>query len=146
VLRALALLPFLVGAAPLCGGCIYRDVEVRDDPQPVERAPYQGVHFVRAVPPPAEYRCVGRVEGVAPGGDFVAAAKDARIDIKTKAAKLGADVVKIDRMRVPSDQHPSTKPAVLLTGRAYRHVDPAERKHARIASRARRARRPTTSG
>jgi len=124
LLASLLLAPTLVG----CGGLF------------AERAPStsgdRGVRFVGQAPAQPEWKCVGRVDGIAPPTDFVAAAHDARVDIKSKAARLGATVVKIDHVRLPS--HHSKKPAVLLTGRAYRRVDrhPDERPRARRHSRA----------
>ncbi len=81
---------------------------------------YRHVKLVGRVPPPKRYEYVGKVWGVAPREGFVEAAHDARVDIKTKAVKLGADVVKIDRVRLPSDRPRSADPVVMLVGRAYR--------------------------
>ncbi len=121
----LLILPF----ALLVGACSTLSTTAR---APSEAEPaYRRVKFVGRVPPRAEYRCVGRVSGVAPAEGFVDAAHDARVDIKTKAAKLGAAVVKIDRVRVPPvRRHP--QPSVMLVGRAYRLVPPSAQAHPRL--------------
>jgi hypothetical protein len=81
------------------------------------------VKLVAKAPPADRYRYVGRVAGRAPTDDFVEAAKDAQNDLKANAAELGADVVKIDRLRPPSDSSKATRRAVLLTGRAYKAIE-----------------------
>jgi hypothetical protein len=109
-------------SAPLLAGCLVRPIAV-EAPPPA----YRSVHFVGRVPAPSAWRFVGRVEGVAPPVDFVAAAHDARVDIKSKAAHLGATVVKIDRVRLPPEHPAAARPSVLLTGRAYRPATSDER-------------------
>ena len=82
-----------------------------------EDAPYKSVRLVGRAPSGGEY--LGEVKGVAPREGFVDQAHDARIDIKTRAAWLGADVVQIEKVKVPSASKKG-KRQVLLTGRAYR--------------------------
>lgn len=94
-----------------------------DAVHPAPDAPYRHVQLVGKVPPPARYRYVGRVSGVAPQVGFVDAVNDARVDIKTKAAKMGAAVVKIDRVKLPPSARQPSRSNVLLVGRAYRAVE-----------------------
>jgi hypothetical protein len=114
--------PFLV-LALVAGGCFGGPLAQRRAAPESETEPaYRGVRFVGKVPPRDRYRFIGRVDGVAPREGFVDAVHDARVDIKTKAAWLGAQVVKIDRVKLPPERrgasHPAA-PAVLLVGRAY---------------------------
>ena len=104
------------GATGLCG-CASVGSPVRGRPEPV-----MGVRLVGEVPP--SHRYLGRVSGEAPEVDFVEAAFLARADLRCKAAILGADMVKIDRVRVPPDRHRASRRHVLLSGRAYRTVKP----------------------
>jgi hypothetical protein len=62
------------------------------------------------------------------------------VDIKEKAARLGALLVKIDEVKVPSASAKPSAPQVILVGRAYRPLTAAERKAAHRASA-----RPATS-
>jgi hypothetical protein len=71
-------------------------------------------------PPPTLYRFVGRVRGIARTSDFVAAAHAANDDLRWKAHRLGADVVRIDYVAVPRDHWQG--PQVLLAGRAYKAI------------------------
>ncbi len=87
---------------------------------PSASRPMRNVPLVIKAPRAADFRFVGKVEGVAELGEWVSAANHARIDIQRKAEALGADLVQIDRVIVPDDGERGR--LVLLTGRAYRAV------------------------
>jgi uncharacterized protein YbjQ (UPF0145 family) len=76
------------------------------------------VKLVSKAPDPAKYVFVGRVNGVTPKTELVEAAKAAQQDLREKAAALGADVVKIDVLRAPTEA--IHHKGVLLAGRAYK--------------------------
>ena len=101
---------------------VYHGEQVVITVHPWTQATPERVQIVAKTPDPARYVFVGRVKGVAPAGELTDAAKQAEVDLKTKAAKLGADVVKIDLLRPPPDVAPTGKKLVLLAGRAYRRL------------------------
>ena len=76
------------------------------------------IRLVTLAPRAGRYRCLGKISGAADVSDWVEATKDARTDLWRKAAALGADLVKIDRVIIPAE-HAHGR-LVLLAGRAYR--------------------------
>jgi hypothetical protein len=76
------------------------------------------VRLVTRAPSSAHYVFVGKVRGVAPDAEFVSAAEHVNVQLREKAAALGADVVKIDRVAPCASGH-----RVLLAGRAYRRLE-----------------------
>jgi hypothetical protein len=83
--------------------------EEKAAPAPVEEA------WVRVVAKrPAHGKFVGKVRVVSSDLDFVEAAKVARAKLAARAEKLGADVVKIERLDT------TARGRVLIAGRAYR--------------------------
>ena len=59
----------------------------------------QRLHVFCKAPNKARYELLGTVTGVAPDTDFVSAAESARADIREKASRMGATVVRIDEVR-----------------------------------------------
>jgi len=112
-------------SAWLLSGCAHEaqhfkgaQVEITVHPwKPTVKTP-DTVKLVSKTPDPARYVFLGRVNGVTPKTELVEAAKAAQQDLREKAAALGADLVKIDVLRAPTEglHHKG----VLLAGRAYK--------------------------
>jgi hypothetical protein len=94
--------------------------DLRTAPPSPERSRHS-IRLVTKEPPANQYRCLGKIDGVADVSDWVEASKHARVDLWQKASALGADLVKIDRVVVPAEG--AHGKLVLLTGRAYRSND-----------------------
>ncbi len=113
-------LAMFVGALWLAGCAHHPTVtvasvdQVRITVHPWKKSP-SDVRLVGKAPDAEHYRFVGRVAGRAPSSDFVEGAKDAEAALKQQAADLGADLVKIDRLK------PSRR-VVLVGGRAYKAI------------------------
>jgi hypothetical protein len=75
------------------------------------------VRLVMKEPDVERYKLVGKVDGVAPTDDLMLAAGAAEADIKNKAARMGAQLVKIDIINAPEDA--GKKGVVVLEGRAF---------------------------
>jgi hypothetical protein len=95
-----------------------RDDAVEMRPAPAPPAPERQVRLVAKQPRASRFLFLGKVNGASLVGEWVETAKNARADLQRKALEMGADVVKIDRVRVPPDAYRGSY--VLLRGRAYR--------------------------
>jgi hypothetical protein len=116
-LRAVAVFVLLAGCAATRPGVRADDASERAS-DALQDPPAPSVRLVRRRPPAAIY--VGRVVGTARTGEIVEAARSAQAELRMKAAALGADVVKIDRVTPPPAHARGTHRMVLLAGRAYR--------------------------
>lgn len=105
----------------LCAGCAASTTN-----------PPSNVRIVMKEPDIGRYKLVGRVVGVAPTDDLVSAGPSARRDIKRKAARMGAVLVKVDEVTPPEDK--GHKHVIVLVGRAFSErlteAPPVARKHA----------------
>ena len=79
-----------------------------------------GIMFVGKIPPSAHYKAVGSLTGVSSAPGFVEAVREAKADIRRKAAALNATRIKIDKVRVPSEGAARGGEEVYFLGRAYR--------------------------
>jgi hypothetical protein len=76
------------------------------------------VRLVVRTPPRQQYQYVGRVRALATDRDeFVTAAHTVQDQLRERARKLGADVVRLDVIKEGGRDH-----VVMLAGRAYRAV------------------------
>jgi len=121
--RLLVLGLFAVGCAH--APAPHTRISEADDDAPPARAVtrpvdewHRNIKIVSRRPARLHYQYLGRVRGIAPNTDFVAAAKQARTQIARSAEKLGADVIKIE---VLDPTAPGNK--VLIQARAYRLAD-----------------------
>jgi hypothetical protein len=82
--------------------------------------PESGLRIVERRPPPRLYKFVGLVRATSVSGDLVEAARDADADLRRQAARLHADVVKLDVIAPPNDNRQHRH--LIFAGRAYKSI------------------------
>jgi hypothetical protein len=108
--------------AALVGGCATAPhtqvITPRAEEVQVIRPSVSSVRLVQRRPARDRYAFVGRVRAVAHDEEFVEAARRVNEMLQQKARALGAEVVKIDLVRLGERDH-----LVVLAGRAYRALN-----------------------
>jgi hypothetical protein len=96
-------------------------IDERGDNKPaVAAAAGPTFRIVERKPSARRYRFVGLVRATSQSGDLVEAARDADADLRRQAARLGADVVKLDVIAPPNDTR--LHPHLIFAGRAYKSI------------------------
>jgi hypothetical protein len=78
------------------------------------------LRIVEHKPSARRYRFVGVVRATSQSGDLVEAARDADADLRRQAARLHADVVKLDVIAPPNDTRAHRH--LIFAGRAYKSI------------------------